>query len=71
MLDGMIALLETIVAMEGLADVAGEDMELTLPEIIIEDSNKPGRSAYTDKYKEWRTETLKKLNDTSGTYDDL
>ena len=34
MLDGLIALLETIVAMEGLSDVAGEDMNLDLGDIF-------------------------------------
>ena len=71
MLDGMIALLETIVAMEGLADVAGEDMELTLPEIVVSDPSKSTGASYSDTYAKWRDETLKKLDDTSGTYDDL
>jgi len=36
----MIAVLEIIVAMEELGDVAGEDMTITLPEIVADSDDK-------------------------------
>ena len=47
MLDGLIALLETIVAMEGLSDVAGEDMNLDLGDIFNVESGDLEKG-YTD-----------------------
>lgn len=35
-LDGTIAMLELIVAMESLGDVAGKDMEIKLPDIVVD-----------------------------------
>ena len=48
MLDGMIALLETVVAMEKLGDVAGEDMSIDLGDLFQFEVD-PMTGEYTDK----------------------
>ena len=58
MLDGLIQVLETVVAMEGLSDVAGDDLELQLPEIVVSDPNSSTGYSFTDKFKEWRENIL-------------
>ena len=59
-IDGMIAVLELIVQMEALGDVAGEDMVIELPDIVVEkgsefDSDMDGLS---DKFETWRDKFL-------------
>jgi hypothetical protein len=46
MLDGLIQLLETIVAMEGLSDIAGDDMVLELPEIVVKPPEMPSEADF-------------------------
>jgi len=51
----MIAMLELIVAMESLGDIAGEDMTIDLPDIVVDDDNDGKFDRLTDKYKDWLT----------------
>ena len=64
MLDGMIQLLETVVAMEGLKDVAGEDNEIDLSELFPEFTMKDQKLSAYDNIKEW---ARKLLDDTANT----
>jgi len=62
MLDGMISLLETIVAMEGLQDldVAGDGIDLG---DIMEVHYDAGTADYTPAYEAWRQDMLSKFKD--------
>ena len=58
-LDGMIAMLELIVAMESLGDVAGEDMVIELPDIVTDDKNLDSDGdRLSDTFETWREKFL-------------
>lgn len=58
MLDSLIALLETVVAMEGLSDVAGADMNLDLGDIFTfeydDDNNNIVFTGFTEDFKKYQ-----------------
>ena len=62
-LDGMIAMLELIVAMEELGDIAGEDMTIGLPDIAIDEDGDGTLDVLNKKYTEW----LKKFDNIYAT----
>jgi hypothetical protein len=62
MLDGLISLLETIVAMESLSDIDVEGNGIDLTDIFTveydENSAVKAITGFTDKYAEWRETIL-------------
>ena len=59
MLDGLIAMLEVIVAMEKLSDISGENTEIDLGDIVIEG---PDGQHFNEEYSKW-VENIKDLID--------
>lgn len=59
MLDQMIALVETMVALEQLGDVIGEDHIFTMGDIIF----KGGKYSFTDEWNKFKDNITKKIND--------
>lgn len=62
MLDGLIAMLEVIVAMEKLSDISGEDTEIDLGDIVIEG---PDGQHFNEEYSKW-VENIKDLIDANS-----
>lgn len=54
MLNGMIQLVETMVAMEQLGDLVGEDIIINLPKLIVEGDDKTNWAKANEQFNEWR-----------------
>jgi len=66
MLDGMISLLETIVAMEGLQDLDIEGDGIDIGDIMTihyDKNNKMTYAEYTEVYNDWREDMVAKFRD--------
>ena len=57
-LDGLIAMLELIVQMEELGDIAGEDMTIELPDIGIDKDSDGKLDALDEDFENWRDKFL-------------
>lgn len=68
MLDSMIQVVETMVAMEQLGDALGEDIILDLPQIII-NKNDPNYNTAIESIDIWRQSLLEKLNPKNENFD--
>lgn len=72
MLDAAIGVLETVVAMEGIGDVIGEDNEFTLNDLLLFGSD--GSTIFTPEYKNWRENlqtTLKENSEVKAIFDSI
>ena len=67
MLDGLIAMLEVIVAMEKLSDISGEDTKIDLGDIVIEG---PDGASFNEEYAKWVENIKDLINKDSKNYNE-